>query len=58
MHGAHAGRSRSESTDWCILSPDVPVFRADDGRALDEPWFLSVITCAAPVADAIGHRTG
>ena len=55
MYDAHQQRTRPDSTDWMILSPDVPVFRTDDGTALDEPWRLSVITSAAPVAYLIGQ---
>jgi uncharacterized protein (TIGR02452 family) len=39
-----------DSTDWAIYSPRVPVFRTDDGTALNKTWHLSFITCAAPVA--------
>jgi hypothetical protein len=55
MYAAHARRSIPDSTDWAILSPDVPVFRHDDGRPLDEPWLASFITCAAPYAPALGQ---
>ena len=55
MYEAHAKRSLPDSTEWCILSPDVPVFRDDSGRPLDEPWPLSFITCAAPVAHRVGQ---
>ena len=48
-------RRRADSTDWAILSPDVPIFRTDDGSELDHPWLLSFITCAAPVASRIGQ---
>jgi len=55
MYAAHAKRPRPDSTDWAIYSPDVPVFRNDDGDDLDQPWLLSFITCAAPYAPAIGR---
>jgi uncharacterized protein (TIGR02452 family) len=55
MYAAHARRRTADSTNWAILSPGVPVFRADDGTTLDEPWLLSVITCAAPHAPSIGQ---
>jgi uncharacterized protein (TIGR02452 family) len=55
MYDAHRKRPRPDFTDWAILSPDVPVFRNDDGKALDRPWLLSFITCAAPVATSIGQ---
>jgi uncharacterized protein (TIGR02452 family) len=55
MYEAHRKRPRPDSTDWAIYSPDVPVFRQDDGTELDQPWLLSFITCAAPVAIKIGQ---
>ena len=55
MYAAHRKRPRPDSTDWAIYSPDVPVFRKDDGTELDQPWLLSFITCAAPVASRIGQ---
>lgn len=55
MYEAHLRRPRPDSTDWAILSPQVPVFRHDDGTNLDEPWLLDFITCAAPVATHIGQ---
>lgn len=55
MYEAHRRRPRPDSTDWSILSPDVPVFRNDDGPELLEPWLLSFITCAAPVATRVGQ---
>jgi uncharacterized protein (TIGR02452 family) len=55
MYEAHQRRADRESSDWAILSPRVPVFRMDDGTALAEPWLLSILTCAAPVATAVGQ---
>ena len=55
MYAAHAARVEPDSTDWAILSPDVPVFRDDSGTALDVPWALSILTCAAPYAPTIGQ---
>ncbi|HKE31674.1 MAG TPA: TIGR02452 family protein [Candidatus Angelobacter sp.] len=55
MYEEHRKRPRPDSTDWAIYSPDVPVFRKDDGTALDQPWLLSFITCAAPYAPTIGQ---
>src|SRR5262245_38247758 len=54
MYEAHRQRPRQDSTDWAIYSPDVPVFRKDDGTALDQYGLLSFLTCAAPYAPAIG----
>lgn len=55
MYEDHRQRPRPDSTDWVIYSPDVPVFRSDDGAALESPWLLSVLTCAAPYAPDIGQ---
>jgi uncharacterized protein (TIGR02452 family) len=55
MYATHGRRPRPDSTDWAIYSPHVPVFRADDGAALEQPWLLSFITCAAPYAPAVGQ---
>ena len=55
MYEAHRRRPLPDSTDWAIYSPDVPVFRTDDGKALPEPWLLSFITCAAPYAPKVGQ---
>lgn len=55
MYKAHRRRPRPDSTDWAIYSPDVPVFRTDDGAELESPWLLSFITCAAPYAPDIGQ---
>jgi uncharacterized protein (TIGR02452 family) len=56
MYDYHRGRSQPDSSSWCILSPEVPVFREDRGTTLDEPWLLSFITCAAPVAPRVGRE--
>jgi uncharacterized protein (TIGR02452 family) len=55
MYESHRRRPRPDSTDWAILSPDVPVFREDNGRALEQPWLSSFITCAAPYAPGVGQ---
>jgi len=55
MYAAHSRRALPDSTAWAILSPDVPVFRTDEGTPLDEPWLLSILTCAAPYAPAVGQ---
>ena len=55
MYEAHRKRPQPDSTDWAIYSPDVPVFRKDEGSELDQPWLLSFITCAAPYAPKIGQ---
>lgn len=55
MYKHHRGRPLPDSTDWAIYSPNVPVFRTDDGATLERPWLLSFVTCAAPYAPAVGQ---
>ena len=55
MYDYHRKRPQPDSSDWMIYSPDVPVFRSDDGTDLDQPWLLSFLTSAAPYAPAIGQ---
>ena len=47
MYKYHRPRQDAMYSDWVIYSPDVPVFRTDDGGLLDEPWMLSIVTCPA-----------
>ncbi len=54
MYAHHALRPEPDSTDWAILSPDVPFFRTDAGEALEAAWEMSVLTCAAPYAKTCG----
>jgi uncharacterized protein (TIGR02452 family) len=59
MYDAHRQGPPYESSDWVILSSDVPVFRRDDGRSLAQPWSTSFATCAAPYAPRLGQpRSG
>jgi uncharacterized protein (TIGR02452 family) len=55
MYAAHRERPLPDSTDWAILSLDVPVFRGEDGELLAEPWTFHCLTCAAPYAPALGQ---
>lgn len=50
MYDHHRRNDRHRASDWAILSPKVPVFRVDNGETLEEPWHLSFITSAAPIA--------
>lgn len=59
MYDVHRRRQELDCTDWAICSPDVPVFRRDDGTELPVPWPLSFLTCAAPFAPVVGQpRSG
>jgi uncharacterized protein (TIGR02452 family) len=55
MYESHRARALPDSSDWAIYSPNVPVFREDDGTALEHYWLLSFLTCAAPYAPTIGQ---
>lgn len=55
MYEHHRRRPKPDSSDWVIYSPDVPVFRTDEGIELGRPWLLSLLTSAAPYAPAIGQ---
>jgi uncharacterized protein (TIGR02452 family) len=56
MYEAHRKRPLPDSSNWAIYSPNVPIFRLDDGTELDQIWHLSFLTCAAPYAPAIGKE--
>ena len=45
-------------TDHMILSPDVPVFRTDDGALLDEPYRTTFLTAPAVNAGAVMQNEG
>ena len=51
----YESRLSPDPTDWAIYSPDVPVFRRDDGTVLERYWLLSFLSCAAPYAPTIGQ---
>jgi uncharacterized protein (TIGR02452 family) len=55
MYKTHRREAHDEASDWIILSPDVPVFRRDDGGSEDAPWLLSFVTSAAPYAPRVGQ---
>lgn len=44
-------------TDHLILSPDVPVFRDDEGEFLEQPYLLSFLTAPAVNAGAIAANS-
>lgn len=47
MYPFHKAAYTPFASDYAIYSPDVPVFRGDDHRLLDEPYAISMVTCAA-----------
>lgn len=59
MYASHRARPLPDSSDWIILSKDVPVFRTDAGELLSAPWGADFATCAAPYAPTVGQaRSG
>jgi uncharacterized protein (TIGR02452 family) len=54
MYAHHRGRQDPFYDDFVIYSPDVPVFRDDDGELLDEPWRCTILT--SPAVHAHGVR--
>lgn len=55
MYLYHSYRIQPDSSDWAILSPQVPLFQAHDGTIFNTPRFADFITCAAPYAYHIGQ---
>jgi uncharacterized protein (TIGR02452 family) len=56
MYEVHAHADDLASSDYAILSPNVPFFRDETWALVDEPHLLSVLTCAAPVAGQVGRE--
>jgi uncharacterized protein (TIGR02452 family) len=53
MYDFHHRQRDAIYSDYVIYSPDVPVFRDDDGSLLDEPYLCSFLTSPAVFADAL-----
>jgi uncharacterized protein (TIGR02452 family) len=47
MYDFHRAQPDPMYTHYAIYSPDVPVFRSDDGMLVDQPYVCSFITCPA-----------
>jgi len=56
MYEFHQVRRDAMYTNYAIHSPDVPVFRTDDGTLLEHPWRCSFITAPAVDAKAVLKR--
>jgi len=56
MYGYHRAHSDALYSDYALYSPDVPVFRDDEGQLLDEPYLCAFITSPAPNAKAVGRK--
>ena len=53
MYAFHGARKDPFYSDYIIYSPDVPVFRNDDGALLDETYPCSILTSPAVYADGV-----
>lgn len=47
MYSLHSSRHDPLYTSYAIYSPEVPVFRSDNGILLDEPYTVGIITSPA-----------
>ncbi len=56
MYDHHRSCKDPMYTTWVIYSPDVPVFRLDEGQLLDEPYLCSFLTSPAVDVGALRHR--
>lgn len=56
MYAHHAPMGGGFYTNYAIYSPDVPVFRTDEGELLDEPYLCSFITAPAVNAGATREK--
>ncbi len=52
MYRFHKSTNSTDSSDWAILSPEVPVFATEEGVLRSDPWTCGFLTCAAPIATA------
>jgi uncharacterized protein (TIGR02452 family) len=56
MYDFHRQRHDAMYTSYAVYSPDVPVFRADDGTLLEEPYLCAFITAPAANAKVVLER--
>jgi uncharacterized protein (TIGR02452 family) len=56
MYDHHRALHDPMYTTWVIYSPDVPVFRLDEGQLLNEPYLCSFLTSPAVNVGALRHR--
>lgn len=47
MYEHHRALDSPLASDYAIYSPAVPIFRGDDHQLLEEPFTVSIVTCAA-----------
>ena len=56
MYEFHRNHYSPLYSDYVIYSPDVPVFRDDEGTLLEKPYLCSFITCPAVNAKVVLER--
>lgn len=56
MYSYNRGLKTCLYSDYMIYSPAVPVFRSDEGRLLDSPYLVSMITAPAVNAGVVRER--
>jgi len=56
MYRYHAQRRDPMYTDYAIYSPEVPIFRDEEGALLQEPYTCAFVTSPAPNAGAVLRR--
>lgn len=56
MYAYHRAGGDAMYSNYAIYSPDVPVFRTDDGELLEKPYFCSFITSPAVNAKVVLER--
>jgi uncharacterized protein (TIGR02452 family) len=56
MYDFHRSHYDPLYSDYAMYSPEVPVFRADDGLLLEEPYAVALITSAAVNAAKLDPR--
>jgi uncharacterized protein (TIGR02452 family) len=49
MYAFHQNRDDWLHSDYVLYTPEVPVFRGDDGVLLEQPWPCAFLTSPAPV---------
>lgn len=57
MYRHHAQLSGGWYTNYAIYSPDVPVFKDDEGELLDEPYLCGFVTSPAVNAGVVGGNS-
>lgn len=56
MYAYHRSQGDCLYSGYAIYSPDVPVFRDDEGALLEQPWPCSFVTCPAVNVGALRQK--